>query len=503
MMPKANSKQLMAAALVVASLIIRPAAPAAKMAILQKVWQPMCELSEELDTTASDLLDKADTVLTAAAALETEALQIQVYLAAEPTDPDVRGLTALWAYLATKAAAARANFKENTLKRQLNAAKQTSYLKGRIDEWLNAASATYGSSHGCLATTGGDAAKIQDGAISGVSCKIEATEVSKKATARSHGTGNGFKKLPAAADAGSSHQDNNAACRFFGNGNTNGLLHTDTETPGGKFAAGYFSVAATSGAALTLEDVTNADAITKGDLKHWKQTAAALRATEQAQEVEHTNQSSTMEDDESSEELFKKLNTEATERSGQQAKEQRKSIFTDKAAKTVEKLMTKVVTYKLPAATAGQKKGTALGDIKGTTELAALLATWQTKLQEKITNLNLHLLEARKTGTQEQTKCKLKNATAEECPSKHCDYNKEKEECKPKPGTDNTAAGTGAVDKKDGDKKGEVCTGTEEKDCDKTKCDWNAEKKECKVKEGAAVISAVIKAPLLLAFLLF
>nr|APD73824.1 variant surface glycoprotein 1125.1662 [Trypanosoma brucei] len=53
-----------------------------------------------------------------------------------------------------------------------------------------------------------------------------------------------------------------------------------------------------------------------------------------------------------------------------------------------------------------------------------------------------------------------------------------------------------------GDKKDEVCTGTEEGKCDKTKCDWNAEKKECKVKEGAAVISAVIKAPLLLAFLL-
>nr|ARB50595.1 variant surface glycoprotein [Trypanosoma brucei] len=76
-------------------------------------------------------------------------------------------------------------------------------------------------------------------------------------------------------------------------------------------------------------------------------------------------------------------------------------------------------------------------------------------------------------------------------------------ECKPKPGTDNTAAGTGAVDKKDGDKKDEVCTGTEEKDCDKNKCTWDKEKTQCKVKEGAAVISAVIKAPLLLAFLLF
>nr|ARB50787.1 variant surface glycoprotein [Trypanosoma brucei] len=60
---------------------------------------------------------------------------------------------------------------------------------------------------------------------------------------------------------------------------------------------------------------------------------------------------------------------------------------------------------------------------------------------------------------------------------------------------------TEAVDKKNREKKDE-CTATEEDKCDKTKCDWNAEKKQCKVKEGAAFISAVIKAPLLLAVLL-
>nr|APD75560.1 variant surface glycoprotein 1125.5483 [Trypanosoma brucei] len=60
---------------------------------------------------------------------------------------------------------------------------------------------------------------------------------------------------------------------------------------------------------------------------------------------------------------------------------------------------------------------------------------------------------------------------------------------------------TEAVDKKNREKKDE-CTATEEDKCDKTKCDWNAEKKQCKVKEGAAFISAVIMAPLLLQFIL-
>nr|AGH61138.1 variant surface glycoprotein 580 [Trypanosoma brucei] len=59
-------------------------------------------------------------------------------------------------------------------------------------------------------------------------------------------------------------------------------------------------------------------------------------------------------------------------------------------------------------------------------------------------------------------------------------------------------------DKKEGDNKTTAadCKASSETNCDKTKCDWNAEKKQCKVKEGAAFISAVIKSPLLLAFLL-
>nr|APD73210.1 variant surface glycoprotein 1125.436 [Trypanosoma brucei] len=57
---------------------------------------------------------------------------------------------------------------------------------------------------------------------------------------------------------------------------------------------------------------------------------------------------------------------------------------------------------------------------------------------------------------------------------------------------------------KDGDNKTTAaeCKATEEGKCDKEKCTFKKEKNECKVKEGAVVISAVIKAPLLLAVLL-
>nr|AGH60957.1 variant surface glycoprotein 381 [Trypanosoma brucei] len=73
-------------------------------------------------------------------------------------------------------------------------------------------------------------------------------------------------------------------------------------------------------------------------------------------------------------------------------------------------------------------------------------------------------------------------------------------------GTNQAAASADkAGDKKDGDNKTTAadCKATEADKCDKTNCDWNAEKKQCKVKDGALIISAVIKAPLLLAALLF
>nr|APD74639.1 variant surface glycoprotein 1125.4108 [Trypanosoma brucei] len=77
--------------------------------------------------------------------------------------------------------------------------------------------------------------------------------------------------------------------------------------------------------------------------------------------------------------------------------------------------------------------------------------------------------------------------------------------------TKTTPKGDGKTDskdktgeKKEGDNKPTAaeCKATEEGKCDKEKCTWNKEKNECKVKEGAVVISAVIKAPLLLAVLL-
>nr|APD73412.1 variant surface glycoprotein 1125.1159 [Trypanosoma brucei] len=60
-------------------------------------------------------------------------------------------------------------------------------------------------------------------------------------------------------------------------------------------------------------------------------------------------------------------------------------------------------------------------------------------------------------------RCTTKNQTAEQCPPDHCDYDGSKEECKPKSGTKNTAAGTGETAR---NAEGKKCTDKEtEGDC--------------------------------------
>nr|AGH59845.1 variant surface glycoprotein 356 [Trypanosoma brucei] len=76
----------------------------------------------------------------------------------------------------------------------------------------------------------------------------------------------------------------------------------------------------------------------------------------------------------------------------------------------------------------------------------------------------------------QQNKCKLKNTTAEEYSSEHCDYDSEKKECKTRPGSENPAAGAG-----NGAMAGAGTTGCSENFNDKEKCEAN---KRCKWKNN-------------------
>nr|AGH60959.1 variant surface glycoprotein 383 [Trypanosoma brucei] len=81
----------------------------------------------------------------------------------------------------------------------------------------------------------------------------------------------------------------------------------------------------------------------------------------------------------------------------------------------------------------------------------------------------------------QKTQCPRKNTTAEECPEAHCDYDAKAQECKPKPGTETTAAETG-----DGAAGTPAATGCARHGTDKTTCenDKTGDKQNCAWRKG-------------------
>nr|AGH60995.1 variant surface glycoprotein 426 [Trypanosoma brucei] len=97
----------------------------------------------------------------------------------------------------------------------------------------------------------------------------------------------------------------------------------------------------------------------------------------------------------------------------------------------------------------------------------ATLATGTTAAESNKTDTQPGTKQDKQQETGKQTECeKHTDKTAEQCKSLGCDYDAENKKCKPKAGTENTAAETGD------DKTEEKCARKEQKDCkDECKCD--------------------------------
>nr|AGH61232.1 variant surface glycoprotein 720 [Trypanosoma brucei] len=83
-----------------------------------------------------------------------------------------------------------------------------------------------------------------------------------------------------------------------------------------------------------------------------------------------------------------------------------------------------------------------------------------------------------KPTVEQQHKCAKFNSSETECTKNNCDYVKTKKECKPKPGTENTAAGTGETPNAGANSESKKCSEkTKQEEC-KDGCKW--EDNKCK-----------------------
>nr|AGH60837.1 variant surface glycoprotein 1934 [Trypanosoma brucei] len=213
---------------VVLLIIARTAEPAAKYAMLQTTWGPICDLSAELDGTPNNSLYITANVLRKQAAFRIYALRTTIYLQANPADPDGKALTALQAYFDTIAIKIQNDDITAGATQLFRAEKYSSYLKGRIDEFLQIAKdVSSEATHGCFATTGTNKAVTSAATIGDKECKLAASDVAERDVSPRQITKNGYPHLRKPADnAGDGQARGTVECKLLVRHSTDGIGHT-------------------------------------------------------------------------------------------------------------------------------------------------------------------------------------------------------------------------------------------------------------------------------------
>nr|APD75242.1 variant surface glycoprotein 1125.5091 [Trypanosoma brucei] len=360
-------------------------AATANHGLRREAWEPLCLLSVELDEVPAAALDAATNVAKTALGPQKEAPRGQVYLAAKPDDSDNNKLAVLSAYQQTATYAIVKTLKAAGLEKALEATQTTSYLKGKIDEWLNIAKQTKGASHGCLAERSGGSAVAQAGrSIEGVTCPLTQTKLVKKARKATKLTEKGFSGLRNPGEDSSDYQDNTAECRLMHYDSGNGLVKTDHNDADSKMAYidGYIQVSAAKSNKAVLA-FGGSDAQPEAS-RHpaWAAAYAAVQNELKPTAEEHTNKTDKLTADAEAETLFALIGSAGKPRESTAVQAYKTQLFTASTADEVKRLMTKVATFKLPSKFGDKAKDTLLGEITEVNVLAALLADFQLKMHK-------------------------------------------------------------------------------------------------------------------------
>nr|APD75511.1 variant surface glycoprotein 1125.5426 [Trypanosoma brucei] len=265
--------------------LLKSAEAAAKMALLEKFWKPICDLSEELDTRPGDAITQLDGAVSAIEAMLLVKLRAEAFAQIYFGTNKGRAGAIVAAHFGSKAHAALDKLKTKTIEEQTAAAATTSYLKGRLDEWLEIMHNTKSSTpHACLTDNAGtDAAPDSSGKIGNHRCKRQLSTIKKGSATKTQLTAEGYPMLKKPNEDGGNWQDNDLNCRLLSADTTDGITHTTAATWNFKVASGYIEIK-TNGGVITVTDLSSLTETTgqkhQAFIDAWKATKSSKGAAE-------------------------------------------------------------------------------------------------------------------------------------------------------------------------------------------------------------------------------
>nr|APD72613.1 variant surface glycoprotein 1125.72 [Trypanosoma brucei] len=450
------------------------------------VWQPLCELGQELEAVSNLAAAEVNDMLVFAASIQAAELRAQIFAAKTANSAEASKALLLAAYYRQQLTTALTDIKDNSLLKNINAAKQAAYLKGRIDDSLQTMEQITSTNNQCLSTdaSGPTAPNRQHEQLQGVKCVWRSGQLQPKREALQKITTTGFSGLKEGKENTNSHQATGGAqtCKYLNAGAT-GFATTEAPDTAPRAMGGYLQLE-TNGDGVTTTPQTSLASGDSGAAAPWADALNAYKAIATIETAEYVNSTAAPSSRPCLKQVIKLTHLDKTKTSDGDVKQAVQSWIGGDDDKKIKEIEAAVDKEEIPKDIAHLSQPTVLSSITSTEQLNAILYHYQNIALQKIVKLQEELSEAqnKKDPKTAADICnKIKDAT--ECNNKpFCTYNTtetdENKKCKfdvtkaSKNGVPVTQAQTGGGT--GGSQTTSECKDRQQKDCTEN-CKWEGE----------------------------
>nr|APD72660.1 variant surface glycoprotein 1125.353 [Trypanosoma brucei] len=403
--------------------------------LLEGGWKPLCEVSNELDDIPNGLALGGRQILDKIADISKDALRLQIIIAAHAQTEETEPYVVLSLWFGTEFNRAYNLYANEGTVAHLNAAKATSYLKGRIDEALSFLAESQSSTHnGCLLQGGSaNAAAISGPKIHNTHCPRESSEIQPKEVNRKHVLNNGFPNVLDGTRSADELQGatNARKCHLLHAHNTDGYALTEPITGNPKLFGGYLTVTKSNGV-ITAGNKQKLETTKHAASDPWQNVVSSLNNLQKDGGTTYSYPQPSGLAPSQLRELITPTFLRLRPGTEDSAKAHITRLFGEAASDKIKGYLKSLDNFQVPSGIAGLTTTTALRDIKEYDKLLAILAHYQISLRKQIIALEKKAEGAgtTKPNTDSESECnKLDNE--EKCNAdKKCIYDKTKEDRK-------------------------------------------------------------------------
>nr|AGQ49944.1 variant surface glycoprotein [Trypanosoma brucei] len=406
--------------------------------IKKSTWEPLCQVSEELDGIAGHVLQEATEMIAATIDFDAAAKRARIFSLKNPMHKWTKAAITIATAYEAKAAAAVRQLKDTYIKQQVEAASRSAYVKGRIDDFLKLLEQTVdGSNNACLlADENADTAVTRSATtkLGQTECKLTQSPITATRRTPTHITTAGYINL-VEGTGGDKHQPTAASkeCHLTTAHNSKGFAKSGGTAAAVTVMAGYLTI---PNSAAELTTATNANLITasEGGIAAWSHAHAAIKLLDRTLPTEYANESGDLTERAALKEAAQNLFGEAKDHQGSDGKKAIEAVFSNTKADTINTIITLIEKEDIPKGAAARPTPAKLGEIKNSIELTNLLSYYQQRLSQDFETLDKRLEESTKHQDLKATEkiCGEAKDDEDKCKGlkdKGCSFNTDTKKC--------------------------------------------------------------------------